>query len=221
MNIDDLLASARLAEDTVPICLRPDLLAEYKDAESALEEAERAHATEGSLDAGDKLAAAAVVEELREQMLAASVTFTVRALPRKRWTALYGEHPPREGDDGDARVGFNRDTFYDALVRECVVEPQLSAEQWDALDATLSSAQFASLRTTAWLVNSADVDVPFLLAASRGHTSTGPASAQPAASGSAPSGSTAGSRSPSTNTTKTAGSSRRAPKSNGTPSSKV
>lgn len=221
MNIDELLSSARLAEETVPICLRPDLLDDYNAAVTALDAAEKAHATDGSLDGSDKAAAAALVDELRDQMLDASVRFTVRALPRRRWTALLGEHPPREGDEMDARTGFNRDTFYDALVRECVVEPQLSDEQWDTLDAALSTAQFAALKTTAMVINSADVDVPFLLAASRAPTSTGPASARPEASASARSGSTAGSRSPSTSTAKTAGSSRRGPRSNGTANSRT
>jgi hypothetical protein len=220
MNIDELLAAARLAEQQVPVCLRPDLLAAYTDAEAALEAAEKAHKTSGSLDAGEKLAAAAAVEELRDQMLAASVRFTVRALPRRRWSALYAEHPPREADDGDTRVGFNRDTFYDALVRECVVEPQLSDEQWAALDAALSTAQYAALKTAAWLVNNADVDVPFLLAASRAPTSIDPGSGLPDPSGSASSGSTAGSPSRSTRTTKTDGSSRPSRSRSGTPSSK-
>lgn len=219
-NIDELLASARLAEDEVPICLRPDLLAQYKAAVTALESAEADHKRNGSLAGGGRAAAQAAVDGLRDQMLAASVRFTVRALPQKRWGEMYAEHPPREGDKDDARVGFNRDTFYDVLVRECVVEPELTAQQWGLLLAKLSAAQYATLKTTAWLVNNAEVDVPFLLIASRDPTSTGPGSEPPEGSESLSSASTAGSPPPSTSATRRASSSRRAAKPNGTASSR-
>ena len=221
MNIDELLASARLAEDEVPICLRPDLLAQYKAAVIALESAEQEHKRNGSLAGGGKAAAQAAVGELRDAMLAASVRFTVRALPQRRWTQLYAEHPPRESDKDDLRVGFNRDTFYDVLVRECVVAPELTDEQWSALLDHLSTAQYASLKTTAWAVNSSDVDVPFLSAVSRAPTNTDPDSGSPAVSESASNGSTAGSRRSSTSATKRAVSSRRGQKPNGTANSKT
>lgn len=221
MDINELLASARLAEDEVPICLRPDLLAQYKAAVTALENAEQEQKRNGSLAGGGKTAAQATLDELRGQMLAASLTFTVRALPQKRWGQLYGEHPPRESDEGDARTGFNRDTFYEALVRECVVDPQMTGEQWDALLAHLSTAQYATLKTTAMQVNSSDVDVPFLLAASRAPTSIEPASERPEGSESLSSDSTAGNPASPSSTTKRAASSGRAKKSSGTASSKT
>lgn len=202
MNIDELLASARLAEDEVPICLRPDLLTQYKGAVEALENAESEHKRSGSLAATGKLAAQAAVDELRDQMLAASLNFTLRALPQRRWGELYAEHPPRDGNDDDARVRFNRDTFYDALVRECVVEPELSAEQWATLLAHLSAAQYGQLKNVAMQLNTTDVDVPFLLAESRAPTSTDPDSEQLVDSESASSGSTAGSPLSSSSTTK-------------------
>lgn len=221
MNIDELLASARLAEDEVPICLRPDLLTQYKAAMSALDDAEAEHKRSGSLAATGKLTAQAAVDELREQMLAASLTFTLRALPQKRWDELYAEHPPREGNDDDARVRFNRASFYDALVRECIVDPELSADQWATLLAHLSAAQYGQLKSVAMQLNTTDVDVPFLLAVSRDPTSTDPASELPTDSASASSASKAGSRSSSTSTTRPAGSSRRAAKPNGTENSKT
>lgn len=220
MNIDELLADARLAEDEVPICLRPDLLADYRAAAGELEAAERAQRDDGSLDGGGIAAARAAVGELRSRMLAASVTFRVRALPQRRWTALYAEHPPRDGDQDDTKVGFNRDTFYDALVRECTVEPQMSDGQWSTLLDHLSTAQYATLKTTAWTVNNVDVDVPFLSIASRAPTSTEAGSEPPEGSESLSGDSTAGSPSPSTSTTAKAASSRPVRKRSGTASSK-
>jgi hypothetical protein len=220
MNIDELLAQARLAEDEVQVCLRPDLLADYKSAVTAHEEADRAQKADGSLEATEKLQAAAVVDDVRDRMLAASVTFRVRALPQRRWSSLYAEHPPRDGDQDDQRVGFNRDTFYDVLVRECVVDPSLTGEQWTLLLDKLSAAQYASLKTKAWLVNNADVDVPFLLIASRGHPNTATGSEPPEGSESLSGDSTDGSPSPTTPTTTPAVPSRPARSRNGTATSR-
>lgn len=221
MNIDELLASARLAEDEVPICLRPDLLAQYKAAVAALENADAEQKRNGSLAGGEKTAAKAAVDELRDQMLAASVRFTLRAMPQKRWDELYAEHPPREGNEDDARTRFNRDTFYAALVRESVVEPQLTSEQWATLLAHLSAGQFGQLKNAAMQLNVTDVDVPFLLAESRAPTSTDPDSEQLVDSESLSSGSKAGSPPPPSSTTKLTVSSAPARSRSGTASSKT
>lgn len=221
MNIDELLAEARLPEKEIQVCLRGDLLAEYDAAAAALDEAERMARIEASLDSGGpKIAAAERVAAVRERLLAASVTFRLRAVPRSRWTQLYAEHPPRDGDAIDAATGFNRETFFDALTLESVIDPVMAAEQWQALADRLSSAQYDALTTAAWEVNRSGVDVPFSLAASRALTRSEPASERPEPSASAPSGSTAGNPPPSTSTTSKGSSSRPARKPSGTKSSK-
>lgn len=219
MDMQALLASAKLPEKEVRICLRADLLVEYEAAEAALAEAQK-HASD-SLGAGEGVEAAAQrVVDLGDEMAAASAVFRLRAVGRRRWTALYAEHPPRPDDKRDAMTGFNRDSFFDALVKACIVDPQMSDGQWEQLAELLSAAQWDALVEAAWDVNQAGVDVPFSSAASRALNRTDPASERPTSSESLSSDSTAGSRSPRTSTTSKAASPRRSPKQSGTPNSR-
>lgn len=169
-DFNAILASAKLPERTVQICLRGDLVAEHEEAERQLEQAQKA--------AGDSLAgngAAAIaeqIERLEAEMREASYPFRLRALPRAQWRALVGDHPPRRGDDGEIidadRALVNTETFYEAMIRACLVDPELTDEQWQELvDEHLTDRQFDDLSETAWRLNRHEVDVPFSRAASR------------------------------------------------------
>jgi hypothetical protein len=165
-DIDDLLAAARLPETTVPVCLRGDLAAE-------VEELERQLATQEAIprvsiaDGGQARATAERIAELQAEMDKFTRQFRLRAMDRHRWTAFILKHPPRQGDEADVRMGYNRDTLLPELVRTCLVDPVLTDDQWAKLDAVLSDAQFDSLATAAWGINRRDVSVPFSPTASR------------------------------------------------------
>jgi hypothetical protein len=165
-DIDDLLAAARLPETTVSVCLRGDLAAE-------VEELERQLATQEALprvsiaDGGQARATAERIGELQAERDKFTRQFRLRAMDRHRWTAFILQHPPRQGDEADARMGYNRDTLLPELVRTCLVDPVLTDDQWTKLDAVLSDAQFDSLATAAWGINRRDVSVPFSPTASR------------------------------------------------------
>lgn len=62
-------------------------------------------------------------DALVEEAESLATHLTVQALPRRIWKQLLKDHQPRTGDDvdegtqaADAKVGFNIDTFPDALV---------------------------------------------------------------------------------------------------------
>lgn len=196
-DVKALIASARLPERSVAICLMPDLTAQMQDLERELEEAEAKHRAAGSLAGGDRVELAQRMEDVRARMKSHTVDFRLRALPRRRWTALVAAHPPRAGNERDGMLGLNEETFFEAMVRECVVTPTLDDEDWTTLlDDALSDAQWGMLVNAAWAVNARDVDVPFSRAASRILQTSGPASSAPNGSASLSSASTAGSRKP-------------------------
>lgn len=169
-NFKAMIAEAKLPERTVEICLRGDLVAEHEQAERELEQAQKQTA--------DSLAGSGVgelverIESLEAEMRDSTVTFTLRALSRPQYRALSLEHPPRRDEDGavvedDRGMGFNVDTFYDAIIRRSVVDPEMDAGDWDALLDRITDRQFELLGAAAFLLNRADVDIPFSLAASR------------------------------------------------------
>jgi hypothetical protein len=170
-----LLAEAKLPEHTLIVCLRGDLAAEHEALERALADAEKQGATSlagsGAGEIVDK------IEALELQMREASYEFRLRALRRPVWRALCDEHPPRRSDDTGEIVptdliGVNSDTFYDAIIRACLVDPELDDDQWARLNEALTDRQYDELARAAWDLNRRDVDVPFSRAASRMKQST-------------------------------------------------
>jgi hypothetical protein len=181
-NFKAMLAEAKLPERTVDICLRGDLVAEHEDAERELEQAEK--------KATDSLAGNGVseiverIEALEEQMREATQTFTLRALPHRRsarddrptHNELRRAHPPRRDEAGEIvesdDIGYNVETFNEALVRLCAVEPELDAADWDELLAVISEGQFSVLASACLFLNRGDINVPFSRAASRAKRAT-------------------------------------------------
>jgi hypothetical protein len=144
-NFKTMLAEAKLPESTVMICLRGDLAADHEAAERELKRAEEASA--------DSLAGSGAGELV------------------DRWRALVAEHPPRrDGDNGivdSDRIGVNAETFYDAIIRACLVDPELDDDEWAQLVDALTDRQYDDIADAAWSLNRREVDIPFSHAASR------------------------------------------------------
>jgi len=163
----EALRNAKLPERTVRICLRADLIAEHEKAERELNESrsQTLAQTLGTSAAEVKLARR--VEELQAEMESESHTFTVRALPRAEYRALTRAHPPRDGEAADKSENVNLETYPDALIRACVVDPVLDEEDWEAFAEVMTSRTFDDLYLAALLVNRGEADVPFSQTASR------------------------------------------------------
>lgn len=173
-NAADVIASAALPERSVQLCLRGDLLAALQDLQRQLTDAEREDKAGGSLDGGAAREVAEQIQTLREEMLDHTITVTIRALPRKKFRTMVVEHPPREDNEGDRVLGFNPDTFFDALMRVCAVEPVLDEALWADLEDKLSDGQWQTLTNAAWAVNERDLSVPFSQRASQILASSAP-----------------------------------------------
>ena len=175
----------------MPVCLQPDLMAQMQDLHRDLTDADD-RATADSLAGGERLDLARQLEDVRQRMLDHTVDFILRALPRRRWTALLAEHPPRGDVERDKLLGVNEETFFESLVRECTVAPKLDDDDWATLADAMSDAQWSQLTNAAWAVNARDVDVPFSRLALRTLANSAPGSSAPNGSASASNGSTGG-----------------------------
>jgi hypothetical protein len=165
-----LLAGARLPERTVSVCLRGDLVAEHEQADRELEKLIDKPSQKFGGDGRGQLQQQ--IRDLEAEMAAATYDFRLRALPRAAWHAFIAEHPPRREPDNslnasDAATGVNVETFYEALIRRCLIDPDLDDEAWFRLTESLTDRQFDDLASAAWGLNRRDVDVPFSRAAWR------------------------------------------------------
>lgn len=171
LSAEDIIRGGSLPTKSVPICMHADLTAEHEELERQLALAR--NAPRDSLASGSNATELSQrIEALQERMREHTVTFVLTALARPAWKKLIAEHPPRQDaagdvDERDKYIGVNRDTFFEAMVRACVTEPDLSDELWDLLlNEKLTDAQFEALSDAAWALNRRDVDIPFSSAAS-------------------------------------------------------
>lgn len=192
-SFDDILSSAKLPEDSVPICLRGDLQLRHDQLEEQLVEAEEAD-KENSLAAGGQARKiAAEIDALEAEMREHTHRFAFRALPSRQYRDLVEQHPPREGHKEDPIWGANTATFPHALIAACCIDPVMSEEQVEQLCEVLTDGQALTLFGCAWGVNRAPVDVPKSAAASEVLRRPAPRSKPPAPGASPGKGSSAGS----------------------------
>jgi hypothetical protein len=187
-DVHALIAAAKPAETTVPICLRGELVAQLEDLEREYEKARRQPSTRGKEDPDPQTEFVEQARALQAEMEQGTVVFRLRKLPPAKYRALVAAHPPRRDeedqlDQGDVNLGFNRDTFLPELIRLSTYEPQLSDAEWrrllgdseteaarlaeageDAEEGVLSFHQTTELAGAAYAVNEREVRVPFSLA---------------------------------------------------------
>lgn len=164
-DVTELIASAALPERTVSLCVRGDLVAEVERLERELAALRAGSDTRLSGNAEARKIATRI-EDLREQMQSATVEFTMRAMRRRDFQKFLAAHPPREGNAVDRAVGFNTETYIEGLVRECIVTPEITDEQWDTLCDSMTAAQWQEFVDAAKTLNMERVSVPFSLRAS-------------------------------------------------------
>jgi hypothetical protein len=177
-----MLAEAQLPEKTVDVCLRGDLFAEHQAAEAELEQAEKVAELLNSLDGGAHVAELVErIEAIEATMREHTYPFRLRALSSAKYRALLAEHPPRKDPDtgevldADKFIGANLVTFFDALARKCVVDPELDEAGWRTLaDEKLTDAQLDEIGSVAFRLSRGEVSVPFSQAASRLSRSSSP-----------------------------------------------
>jgi hypothetical protein len=163
-DIKERLKRSSRLQTTEDLCLRGDLAGEYEALERKLGKLPKSNKLGGD---PERQRIQAEMDRIRAEMAADTIQFVLRATSESAFQKLVEEHPPRrEGDEvneRDAEIGFNRSTFYHALIRACVAEPELDAEDWELLfsEDGLSPGEFHRLGQTALRINDRKVDVPF------------------------------------------------------------
>ena len=66
----------------------------------------------------------AKMDEQRAIIASGVVRIIIKGLTRGEFRRLLTAHPPRQGDDLDGKVGYNADTFGDALIRASILRTE-------------------------------------------------------------------------------------------------
>lgn len=105
------------------------------------------------------LAAKEAVEGAKEALRADTVMVTVRAIGRKPYDKLLGEHPPTDEQlaeaaaNGEELPAYNFDTFPPALVAASAVNPVMPLEYVQEIWDEWNSAEITELFTASLIVN--------------------------------------------------------------------
>ncbi len=142
------------------------------DLEDAVNEAERLAEQASVQSSGeDRMGSKAKNKHAAEALrlakeydeVASSVTpvrLRLRAVPNRTYRQMCDAHPPRKGNQRDEFEGVDVDEFYKALAYESLVEPEVSAEQWDEFVAQVREADWRKIATVARELSTGEVDIP-------------------------------------------------------------
>lgn len=137
---------------------------DYADRLNALAEQVDQLENEAASDKRKKAAAlekAKELDELRDPAnIDGAVTVVLREIPGVRWRQLQDDHPPRKSNQRDEIYGYNEDAFHKAAVRACLVEPEVTDEQFDEFVAAVSAANWRKIRDAALELNEREVAIP-------------------------------------------------------------
>ncbi len=154
-DIEDVLGQVVRAQRTVEVCVRGDLAEKVRQLHDELAAAIMYDADHNEPNTAPEVQAR--IEEAKAEAAAATVTFTVQAVPATEWRRLVMEHPPADDDLDGWR--WNVETFPPAALAAACSDPVMDELQADRLAEVLSNAQWEKLFGAVLAVNLAD-DVP-------------------------------------------------------------
>lgn len=166
-------------ETLVELCIDASLQAEWEAACEALRQAQQ-DAVKDARETGEPRAlrdAKAAVRDIEARMHEHMIVFTLRGLPRKRFTEIETQHPPREGNAADETFGLNLEAALDVLFCDpgtiAAVHHKPTGEpvefdattEWVALADEMTQGQFDPFARAVLGVNRAQVTPGFNRAA--------------------------------------------------------
>lgn len=171
MSFDDVMKAADNGPrtDSVTLCFNSDLDREYRELEVELVDAERAEARAAGEDGKTNRRVAekprshqiaARIAAIREEHPTAFYEFVLRALPKPEWLKLRSDHPPRDSHKDEDAGMFNSDTFPQAAVEACLVDPEPTLERLEWLTANLTTGDWNRLSILAWSLNEGTREAP-------------------------------------------------------------
>lgn len=155
----DIIAAARLPERTVNICVRGDLVADIEalEADAARVNAERTTNGRMSSKSGQRIKEiAGEIQAKQAEMSEHTLTLRVRALKPSVWREILARHPGKK----DSGMVVDLLPFMGEAIPVSVVEPDLDADDWAALNDSLPNAEMGKLIDAVWDLNTQGVDVP-------------------------------------------------------------
>lgn len=155
-ELDSILNGAKTAQDSIPICMRADVLAEIAELER---EIHRLRANTDSddprmVDAGETTQAelAERIRDLEEIAHKGTINLRLQAVDRRRWESCVDNHKTFDEETQTEKTDLN--AIVDELLPESIVSPvHLKGARYEKFLANLSEAQWEKVMQTIWDLN--------------------------------------------------------------------
>lgn len=160
-NIEEILKQATPRQRTVKVCVRGDLASEVERLTDELANTSKEWEPSSIAEEHPGRRIAAELHEAQAAARAAEEPFTLRYIGDRAYNDLLAAHP-----SDNANELFDDRTFPKALIAASCVDPQMTAEQAEALFEVINQGEQKKLFDAAWEVHNATDVSPFSLAAS-------------------------------------------------------
>lgn len=160
-NIEDILKQAKPRQRIVKVCVRGDLASEVERLTDELANVSKEWEPSSIAEEHPGRRIAAELHKAQTAAKAAEEPFTLRYIGDRAYHDLLAAHP-----SDDERELFDDRTFPKALIVAACVDPQMTAEQAEALFEVINIGEQKKLFDAAWEVHNATDVSPFSLAAS-------------------------------------------------------
>lgn len=209
LSAKDKLKKAKPQRRGFRMNLRGDVVVQIEQLESELDDARQREIEKRETGGKERLypetrestALAQRIKDLEAEMEDGWLDFVLEARPWSEWRDFKLANPPQENDEQDKAVDFHFSALVESdLLKSCVVEPELDAEDWETIFRVCSPADIRNLGLQAFIMHERVLDIPKSLRASALLAQSDAVSRQQHASESASEGSTDGSPSNGTST---------------------
>lgn len=162
------------ATKIVPLCVNANLRADHERAVQHLDDVRRVDAADPRENSTAVREAAEAVQAIERQMREHTVSFTLQALPRKRWAEFTAAHPPRDGNETDKLVDVDQSAL-DPMIAASITEvkahdgtdiPFVPTQDWEPLADEMADGQWAQFAMAVLALNNGNPAAPFSPAAS-------------------------------------------------------
>lgn len=148
-KIDAALAAQKFAFKDVPVCLNGELNTERDRLHAELVQALKSRGDDTAKDT--RLGASPVADlqkkitAIEKEMLVATVTLRITAVPYGEYNKFVIQNPPRKNNAGDAKWGFNTQDFFTFVTKRTAKSVEddgtledITDEQWTKIIASLT-----------------------------------------------------------------------------------
>lgn len=207
-NVKDKLKKAKPQRRSFRMNLRGDVVVQIEELEAELsdirdrERESSAQQRLGGPDTRDSTALARRIKDLEAEMDDGWLDLVLEARSWAEWRDFKLQNPAVEDDKQDENVDFHFSALVEGdLLKACVVEPELDAEDWDTIFRACSPADLSNLGLQVFVLHERVLNIPKSLRASALLALSDDGSKQPQGSESPSDGSTAGNQPSGTSTT--------------------